>query len=174
MGYVEESLGANETVHYVGHFHWMNYVLAYGALVLSLVLGIFTYAPKYPALALISPFIGIIVFLAIMMPIWTTEIAVTNQRVILKRGLIKRMTKELQLRAIEEVSLDQDIFGRIFNFGKISAYGTGEEEIIFPTLGDPLGMRRALQEAIGQVQNATTPILDPAAAPPLRQTAIPT
>ncbi|HEY7645585.1 MAG TPA: PH domain-containing protein [Hyphomicrobiales bacterium] len=173
MGYVEESLGANETVHYVGHFHWMNYVLAYGALIISLILGLFTYAPKYPALALISPFIGIIIFLAVMVPIWTTEIAVTNQRIILKRGLIKRITHELQLRAIEEVNLDQDVLGRILNYGKISVYGTGEEEIVFPTLGDPLGLRRAMQEAIGQAQNTTAPTLDPAAAPPVRKTAIP-
>jgi uncharacterized membrane protein YdbT with pleckstrin-like domain len=174
MGYVEESLGANETVHYVGHFHWMNYVLAYGALIISLILGLFTYAPKYPALALISPFIGIIIFLAVMVPIWTTEIAVTNQRIILKRGLIKRITHELQLRAIEEVNLDQDVLGRILNYGKISVYGTGEEEIVFPTLGDPLGLRRAMQEAIGQAQNTTAPTLDPAVTPPQHHTAVPT
>jgi uncharacterized membrane protein YdbT with pleckstrin-like domain len=108
-----------------------------------------------------------------MVPIWTTEIAVTNQRIILKRGLIKRITHELQLRAIEEVNLDQDVLGRILNYGKISVYGTGEEEIVFPTLGDPLGLRRAMQEAIGQAQNTTAPTLDPAAAPPVRKTAIP-
>jgi uncharacterized membrane protein YdbT with pleckstrin-like domain len=158
MGYIEESLGGNETVHYIGHFHWMNYVFAYGALIISLILAIFSYSPQYPALVVISPFIGILIFLAIMLPIWTTEVGVTNQRIILKRGLIQRRTKELQLRAIEEVSMDQDIFGRIFGYGKVEVFGTGEEEIKFPTLGDPLEMRRALQEAIGQAQNATAPV----------------
>ena len=48
-----------------------------------------------------------------LLPIWTTEIGVTDQRLIFKRGLLWRTTQELQLRAIEEVNLDQGLFGRL-------------------------------------------------------------
>ena len=76
------------------------------------------------------------------------------------------MTSELQLRAIEEVSLDQDILGRIFDYGKIndSRHRRGGDHCSRPS-AIRSAMRKALQEAIGQVQNATTPVLDPAAAP---------
>ena len=171
MGYINDSLGANETVHYVGHFHWLNYAFAYGVLIISIILGIFSYTPDYPILVLGAPAVGLVIFLGMLIPIWTTEIGVTNQRVILKRGFIQRETQELQLRAVEEVSLDQGILGRIFGYGKINVHGTGEEEILFPTIGDPLELRRALQEAIGQVQNATRPVLEET---PLQTRAVPT
>jgi len=41
---------------------------------------------------------------------------VTNQRLIFKRGLLWRSTQELQLRAIEEVNLEQGLVGRLLNF----------------------------------------------------------
>lgn len=158
MSYIEDSLGANETVHYVAHFHWVHYALAYGALIISLLLGILSYNPEYPIVVLGAPVIGAVIFLAIMIPIWSTEIGVTNQRLIYKRGIIKRDTAELQLRAIEQVNLVQDIGGRIFGYGKLDIHGTGNEEIFLPAIGDPLELRKALQEAIGEIQHATEPV----------------
>ena len=159
MSYIRNSLGANETVHYIAHFHWIHYVLAYGALILSMIAGIWSYAnTEYPLIALMPPIIGVIVFLAIMVPIWTTEIGVTNQRIIYKTGFISRDTSELQLRSIEEVSMQQGVAGRIFGYGKIEIHGTGDEQINLPNLGDPLMLRKALQEAIGEVTQATEPV----------------
>lgn len=158
MSYIEDSLGANETVHYVAHFHWVHYALAYGALIVSLVLGVLSYNQEYPIVVLGAPAVGLVIFLAIMIPIWSTEIGVTNQRLIYKTGIVKRATAELQLRAIEQVNLAQDIAGRIFGYGKLDIHGTGNEEIYLPTIGNPLEMRKALQEAIGEIQHATEPV----------------
>ena len=81
-------------------------------------------------IGIVLPIVGVIIFLAIMIPIWTTEIGVTNQRVIYKKGLISRETSEIQLGAIEEVSLRQDVLGRILDYGKLEIHGTGEEQIV--------------------------------------------
>lgn len=158
MSYIEQSLGGNETVHYVAHFHWVHYALAYGALIISIGLGVLSYNPEYPAVMLGAPLVGILIFLAIMIPIWSTEIGVTNQRLIYKRGVIQRNTAELQLRSIEQVNLNQDIGGRIFGYGKLYVHGTGNEEIFLPNIGEPMELRKALQEAIGQSQDATEPV----------------
>ena len=159
MSYIRNSLGANETVHYIAHFHWIHYALAYGSLILSLIIGIWSYAnTDYPLIALVPPIIGVVVFLTIIVPIWTTEIGVTNQRIIYKTGFISRATSELQLRSIEEVNMQQDVAGRIFGYGKIEIHGTGEEEIKLPNLGDALTIRKALQEAIGEATQATQPV----------------
>ena len=105
-GYIRKSLGANETVHYIAHFHWIHYALAYGALIVSVILGIFLgFSSQSFLIGIDLPVVGAVIFLAIMIPIWTTEIGVTNQRVIYKKGLISRETSEIQLGAIEEVSL---------------------------------------------------------------------
>ena len=164
MSYIRNSLGANETVHYIAHFHWIHYVLAYGALILSMIAGIWSYAnTEYPLIALMPPIIGVIVFLAIMVPIWTTEIGVTNQRVIYKTGFISRQTSELQLGSVEEVKLHQDVLGRIFGYGKIEIHGTGEEQIYLPSLGNPLELRKALQEGLGEATKTTRPVSSGAA-----------
>jgi uncharacterized membrane protein YdbT with pleckstrin-like domain len=169
MSYIRSSLGANETVHYIGHFHWINYVLAYGTLLVAVLLGLGggSYYQSQNAgadglsvttVAFLPITIGLIIFLVIMIPIWTTEIGVTNQRIIYKTGFISRSTQELQLRSVEEVNMQQSVLGRIFNYGKIEIHGTGEEEIVLPNLGDAVTLRKALQEAIGAAQNSTRPV----------------
>ena len=56
---------------------------------------------------------------------WTTEIAVTNSRVILKRGFIRRHTIEMNMDKVESVDVDQSLLGRLFNYGNITVRGTG-------------------------------------------------
>jgi len=73
---------------------------------------------------------------------------VTNQRFIYKRGWLWRATQELQLRAIEEVNLEQPLLGRLFNFGRLELRGTGVDDIRLPSLADPLGLRKALQDGM--------------------------
>lgn len=167
MSYIRESLGANETVHYIAHFHWIKYALAYGALIvsvtISIILGVMSSNASAWPIIFIPPLVGVVIFLAIMIPIWTTEIGVTNQRVIYKKGFISRQTSELQLGSIEEVSLNQDILGRIFDYATIEIHGTGEEQIFLPSLGEPLELRKALQEGIGEVNQTTKPVSSGAA-----------
>jgi uncharacterized membrane protein YdbT with pleckstrin-like domain len=79
---------------------------------------------------------------------------VTNQRVIFKRGLIWRSTHELQLRAIEEVNLEQDLLGRIFDCGRLRLHGTGVDDIRLPVLADPIGLRKALQDGMAAANQA--------------------
>src|SRR5262249_33149591 len=87
-------------------------------------------------------------FSSTRVPIWTTELGLTNQRFIFKRGLLWRSTQELQLRAIEEVNLEQGLLGRVFNFGRLELRGTGVDDIRMPALADPMGLRRALQDGM--------------------------
>jgi uncharacterized membrane protein YdbT with pleckstrin-like domain len=157
MSYIRDSLGANEAVHYVAHFHWIRHAMGYGVLALSILVAIFSYSPEYPFVVLGPVLLGVILFLAIMVPIWTTEIGVTSQRLILKRGLIQRDTEEMQLGSIEQISLDQDVLGRILGYGKLHIHGTGDQDLALPAIGDPINMRKAVQEAIGAVEHAPMP-----------------
>lgn len=51
--------------------------------------------------------------------------AVTNKRVIIKTGLISRRTVELNLAKIENIAVDQGMWGRMMGFGKETVVGTG-------------------------------------------------
>jgi uncharacterized membrane protein YdbT with pleckstrin-like domain len=56
---------------------------------------------------------------------WTTEIEVTDRRVILKQGFIRRETVEMHMDKVESVDVVQSILGRIFNYGSVTIRGVG-------------------------------------------------
>lgn len=148
MSYIEHTLGEAETLLYRGRFPWFHGAGGWTALVLGLVAGVIAYANGFGAIGGVLAFAGVVVFLGVLIPIWTTEIGVTDQRLIYKRGLIWRKTQELQLRAIEEVKLDQGLLGRLLDFGRLDLHGTGVGDIRLPTLADPVGLRKALQDGM--------------------------
>jgi uncharacterized membrane protein YdbT with pleckstrin-like domain len=75
---------------------------------------------------------------------WTTEIAVTDRRVIYKTGLVSRRTVEMNMDKVESVDVTQDIFGRIFNYGTVLIRGTGASLEPLTTIATPLALRNAI------------------------------
>lgn len=77
----------------------------------------------------------------------TTELAVTNKRVIAKTGLIQRKTVELFISKVESVQVDQGILGRIFDYGTVTLTGTGVQSAPFKSIADPLQFRKLFMTA---------------------------
>jgi uncharacterized membrane protein YdbT with pleckstrin-like domain len=92
-----------------------------------------------------------------MIPVWTIEIAVTNHRLIFKRGLFSRAAADLQLRAIEQVGLQQSFIARLLNMGRVQVHGTGVDDVRLPTIADPVALQRSIQEAMGTLASAGNP-----------------
>lgn len=160
MSYIEHSLAQSERLIHRAHFPWFYPATGWAPLIGTALGGSIAYANGYDWIGLGLLLAGLASFLAIMVPLWTTEIGVTNQRFIYKRGWFWRMTQELQLRAIEEVNLEQGLLGRLFNFGRLELRGTGVDDIRLPSLADPIGLRRALQDgmaAAAQPGSVTVP-----------------
>jgi Bacterial PH domain len=112
MSYIEHSLGQSESLRYRAHFPWFYGGSGWALLFVSAILAAVAEWSGYGLLAVAFLLAGLSLLLVIMVPIWTTEIGVTDQRFIFKRGLLWRATQELQLRAIEEVNLEQGLRGR--------------------------------------------------------------
>ena len=74
----------------------------------------------------------------------TTEITITNQRVIWKTGLFWRQTGEIARRVIEGSNVDQGILGRILNFGTVFVNGIGTQRLALKTIIKPLHFRHEL------------------------------
>src|SRR5262245_31362601 len=138
MGYIDETLGQNEVVRYRATFPWLFHAAGWGSLVLFALIALVASLHDYSWLGRIALAAGAALFLLIMVPIWTQEVGVTNERLIYKRGLFARATSELQLSSIEEVNLRQDLFGRLFDFGRLTIHGTGVNDIMLPALADPI------------------------------------
>lgn len=162
MSYVRKTMSADEKIRYRAHFNWTYdfsalFWLLVGASPLFLTAYLdFTRPPESLADNLssyviggVAFFMGFLVWLAPMIRKWTTEIAVTNQRFVYKRGLISRATEEVSLNKIEEVNLRQSFWGRVFGYGRLTIRGSGVGVIELPELDEPVKLRRAIMEAKG-------------------------
>lgn len=104
--------------------------------------------------------IGLLFWAAAAIRYFTTELAITNKRVIAKFGLISRSTIEINIHKIESIQVNQGILGRIFNFGSIVVSGAGNPQAPVPGISRPLDFRRAFlntQEETGQAQSTAQP-----------------
>jgi len=129
MKFIKSTLPDNETIEMEISFHWTHtlvawlYLLALGWLV-----------------------IGIFLFISMYLERWTTERALTNRRLILKRGFIRRKTEEISFNRVEEVNLSQSILQRILGSGDIKVTGTGAGEIMLKNIDDPLDVQKRVNE----------------------------
>ncbi len=91
--------------------------------------------------------LGIIFWVVAYIRYKTTELAFTNKRVIAKFGFISRQTVELNITKVESIQVNQDILGRIFNFGTLVISGAGNPQAPIPGISDPMAFRRAFMES---------------------------
>lgn len=141
MGYVEKNLLPEEEVLYRARLHLI--IFLGPALCALLGLVAFAASKKLAALLLI---VAALFALDRYIRLVTSEFAVTNRRVLIKTGLIQRHTLELLLTKVETIGVNQDIFGRVFNYGTIVVTGTGGTQELFPGIARPLEFRKAVQE----------------------------
>lgn len=92
---------------------------------------------------------GLLQFATMMLNKATTEIAVTTERLIYKKGFIARQAGELSIDRIEGVNVLQGILGRIFRYGRVSVRGMGVGEVLLPPIAFPIEFRKAIQESRG-------------------------
>ena len=130
MRYIDASLADGETIIQRGEWPGLFWFGAWAALIL---LGIIV--------------VGIFIFVRSAIIMKTTDFAVTNRRVILKRGWLNRRTQELAVESVEGVSLDQSIIARIFGYGRVIVTGTGDAVVVFPPMANPVAFRRAIEAA---------------------------
>ncbi len=90
---------------------------------------------------------GLIRFAQMMVIKATTEIAITNTRLVYKRGLVARYVGEISIDRIEGVNVLQSVFGRLFNFGRVMIRGMGVGEVVLPPIEDPVAFRKAIERA---------------------------
>ena len=139
--YVQSNLIAGEQIVYQTKVHPIVFVTPALFVIAGIVFGILGMAPA-GAIFLV---IGVVMFIAAWIRQWSSEFAVTDKRVIIKVGFISRRTIEINMSKVESVEINQDIFGRLLNYGTIVVIGTGGTKEPFALIDDPLAFRRAVQ-----------------------------
>jgi uncharacterized membrane protein YdbT with pleckstrin-like domain len=148
MKYVEQVLQPGETIIYATSLHWLVYLRAILLLALAVIclvvaanmndeiakLALKIVAAAFCLLALLSA-------LGALIRRSTTELAVTDRRVIFKTGILQRHTMEMNRSKVETVGVDQSILGRMLGYGTVVVRGTGGSFEPIPFIGDPLTFR---------------------------------
>lgn len=172
--YIRQSLSDDEELIHIAHFHWMYNVQAvfnviFGA---ALAIGIIVFAIKFqpmmfgtipdglspidqvrslhPSLKILSFFIfilSVLKFAQMMIVKATTEIGVTDTRLVYKRGLVARAVGEINIDRIEGVNVLQGILGRIFGYGRVMVRGMGVGEVVLPPIAQPIRFKKAIEKA---------------------------
>ncbi|MGH8529702.1 MAG: PH domain-containing protein [Nevskiales bacterium] len=133
--YVDQALIAGESLVHRGHLSlwvlWPQLLLG----TVLLVIGI-----------------GLLFYLWAYIHYKTTELAITNKRIIAKFGFIRRDTIEINLSKVESLRVEQGIFGRILDYGTIIVSGTGSHNAPIPGVSDPMTFRKKFVEATDLMQ----------------------
>jgi uncharacterized membrane protein YdbT with pleckstrin-like domain len=90
--------------------------------------------------------LGLLFWIAAYLRYISTELAITNKKIIAKFGFIKRDTIELLLPKIESIQVNQSLFGRILNYGSIIVSGAGNPQAPVPGISNPIDFRRKFME----------------------------
>jgi uncharacterized membrane protein YdbT with pleckstrin-like domain len=106
------------------------------------------------AIGCVFAFVTIVAFFPPYIQYITSEFGVTNRRVIIKRGLIRRKSLEVLLNMIEGIQVDQSVLGRILGFGSIVVIGAGGTKDLFHNISAPLEFRKKAQEQIVSFQDS--------------------
>lgn len=158
MSYVEGNLIPGEKVFYKTGLHW---VVLLGPIVVGVFFGL-------PGLVLLIGSIGetsgsssamagggllfiIIAAVCVLLGFLrrkATEMAVTNKRVIIKTGLLRRRTFELLLSKVESIGVDEGLLGRMLGYGTVVVRGTGGTPELFTRVEHPLEFRRQVQQQV--------------------------
>ena len=148
MSYVERVLQPGETIQHAAKLHWFIYLRTIFALISCIILvGVgFTRDNHNLDLALgiaviIFGLLGLLSGVRALIRRATTELGVTDHRVIYKTGLLARHTIEMNRDKVESVDVDQTLLGRIFGYGTIVVRGTGGSLEPIRNIGDPLTFR---------------------------------
>ncbi|MBL0701908.1 MAG: PH domain-containing protein [Desulfosarcina sp.] len=152
MSYIEENLMNAENILYRGKLHWVVFLWP----VIWFIVAIMFFAGGVDTAAVGSMFvlIAIIVGIASFINYTTSEFGITNKRVIVKVGFIRRNSIEVLLNKVEGIQVNQGILGRILGFGSITVSGTGGTKDPFHNISAPLEFRRKTQEQIASVQDS--------------------
>lgn len=154
--YVNSHLATEEHVVYEAHHHWCIWILPILGFVFFSIpcLGVIISIPSDeldgPMFLFLFSFglFGIWGLIYTLIKTTTDEFAITNQRLIIKTGVISRRTFELNLTKVETIAVSQYIFDRIFNCGQISIRGTGSTICKLTCIAAPFDFRQAFQDVL--------------------------
>jgi uncharacterized membrane protein YdbT with pleckstrin-like domain len=79
----------------------------------------------------------------------STRYMISNQRLVIRRGLLSKRVQQTRIDRVQNVNTDQSLFERVLRIGTVDfdTAGTGDADFRFDGIGNPGGVVRAVDEA---------------------------
>lgn len=155
MSYLKKTLLDDEKVVYYAKPHWI--IFSRSLVWLLICVAIIILGPLFPepfrnfSFSLHAFFVWLSFIVAVYFGFYSlliyisSEYGITNQRVLMKVGLISRSSLEVFFQRLESIQIEQTFVGRILNYGTVIICGTGGSKDPFYFIPNPLEFRRQVQ-----------------------------
>lgn len=159
MSYIENTLMSDEKLIYRSKPHWIvfaNSMIWGTCMLIAYTIGPFTEFGSwsifnykvYNLFGMLAFFLAIAAGVSSYITYVTSEYGITNKRVLIKVGFIRRASLEVLLSKVESIQVLQSIPGRMFGYGTIIIVGTGGSRDAYRNIPDPLKFRNITQEEV--------------------------
>jgi uncharacterized membrane protein YdbT with pleckstrin-like domain len=146
MSYVQSVLQPGEQVRHTAKLHWIMYWPGLLFLLAAIAAFVLAYSATRGG-TLWTYLAGVLAVVALGFLFrewfvqWTTEIALTDRRIIYKEGFVRRSTVEMHMDKVESVDVEQTIIGRLLDYGTVTVKGVGTGFEPLKMIAAPLDLR---------------------------------
>jgi uncharacterized membrane protein YdbT with pleckstrin-like domain len=147
MSYIDDNLTAGERVLYRAKLHWIVFRRPVIWLLIALVFWK-NGSQEVSVVEWVALPLAIVSAITAYIHYTTSEFGLTNKRVLVKIGFIRRNSLETLLTRVEGILVNQGIFGRLLGYGSMTISGTGGSKEPFHKIAHPLEFRKRVQEQI--------------------------
>ncbi len=152
MAYVDQTLVPGERVVHRALRHWLFLVRPAAVFLVCLIGGIVFASHDVMVLAWPLFVVPAIYLLLAYLEYVSSQFALTNRRVVVNHGIVRRRSQELLLAKVETINVEQGLMGRLLGYGTLRLTGTGAAFESFPMISKPLALRAAVQQQIEEAQ----------------------
>jgi uncharacterized membrane protein YdbT with pleckstrin-like domain len=149
MSYTQSVLQPGERIILMGRLHWISYwpsmlIVVLGLALLFVLLWFGAHGATIGWAIFAVAVLFTLTFAYAAFTRWITEFAITDRRVISKRGFIMRNTAEMNMDKVESVKVDQSVLGRMLDYGTVTVVGTGQGLEPIKDVASPIAFRNAI------------------------------
>ncbi len=153
MGYPEKSLNPGEQVSIDVRPHWKYLagpIFAVAVVVVGSVVALVESVPHWAELALAALLVLCLLWLGGRYIRWvTTSFVVTTERLIMRKGILRRTVREILLDRLTDITYNQTLLDRILGCGDILLESPGRDsQEVFPDLPHPVRIQNEIYRLI--------------------------
>lgn len=115
---------------------------------IALLVAIFAFAIVGKVIGGLFLLLGAYSGMKALLVVMTTELVITNKRVVSKFGILQRNSMDTNLNKIEGVTFHQGFLGHLFGYGTVVVRGTGGDHQGIPYIRHPEDFRNALNSLV--------------------------